>query len=107
MVPPHILQTTIIRGEGPFVDARESRRKVRYVVVKQLDGATEEIPAVSAHHVAAIVQRSGGHFSGWDVYNYLAHKGDRPPKCAERLPRDMKILRYCDYAATRTASEGE
>eukprot|EP01043_Picozoa_sp_COSAG02_P059699 COSAG02_NODE_7656_length_2910_cov_1.630381_2_plen_119_part_00 len=97
-MPEYILQTTIIRGDGTYVDARESKRKVRYVVMKQLaDGVTEDTPAVSAHHVAAIIQRNGGHFSGWDVYNYLAHSGEGEPKCAERLPSNLKIMRYSDY----------
>ena len=98
MLPEHIIQTTIIKGTGRFVDARESKRKVRYVVMKQIsENVTEDEPAVSAHHVAAIIQRNGGHFSGWDVYNYLGHKGDGQPKCAERWPDNLRIMRYTDY----------
>eukprot|EP01043_Picozoa_sp_COSAG02_P041361 COSAG02_NODE_3421_length_6773_cov_2.734043_2_plen_120_part_00 len=101
MLPEHIIQTTIIKGTGPFIDARESKRKVRYVVMKQVsEDVTEDEPAVSAHHVAAIIQRNGGHFSGWDVYNYLGHTGDSQPKCAERLPANLRIMRYADYVKT-------
>ena len=101
MVPEYVTQTTIIKGTGQFVDARESKRKVRYVVIKQASGdVTEDMPAVSAHHVSAILQRNGAHFSGWDVYNYLGHKGEGQPKCAERLPESMRILRYADYVKT-------
>lgn len=108
MVPEYILQTTIIRGDGTCVDARESKRKVRYVVTKErVNGAMEDTPAVSAHHVAAIVQRNGGHFSGWDVYNYLAHSGDGKPKCAERLPDNLKIQRYSDYIKERLSQSTE
>lgn len=65
MVPEYITQTTIIRGSGPYVDARESKRKVRYVVTKQAsDDVMEDTPAVSAHHVSAILQRNDAHFSG-------------------------------------------
>ena len=98
MLPEHIIQTTIIKGTGRFVDARESKRKVRYVVMKRVsENVSEDEPAVSAHHVAAIIQRNGGHFSGWDVYNYLAYKGEGRPKCAERLPDNLRIMRYGDY----------
>ena len=98
-IPTHIIQTSIL-GNGPQVDVRESKRKVRYVVEKDgTDGAVERTPAVSAHHVAAIIQRHGGHFSGWDVYNYIRHTGPGRPKCAERLPTGLRLLRYADYLA--------
>ena len=100
MLPEYVLQTTIIRGSGPHVLARESRRKVRYVVSKTSpDGSTTPIPAVSAHHAAEIIQQNGGHFSGWDVYNFLGHCKETPPKCAERIPACLRLLRYCDYVA--------
>ena len=99
-VPAYIIQTAVIRGPGRQVDARDSKRKVRYVVERRgEDGSVENTPAVSAHHVAAIIQRHGGHFSGWDVYNYLSHRGSDPPKCAERIPPQMRIRRYTDYLA--------
>ena len=98
MVPEYVTQTTIIKGTGQFVDARESKRKVRYVVIKQASGdVTEDMPAVSAHHVSAILQRNGAHFSGWDVYNYLGYTGEGQPKCAERLPQNLRIMRYPEY----------
>ena len=98
MVPEYVTQTTIIKGSGQFVDARESKRKVRYVVTKQVsDDVTEDTPAVSAHHVSAILQRNGAHFSGWDVYNYLGYTGEGQPKCAERLPQNLRIMRYPEY----------
>ena len=101
MVPEYVTQTTIIKGSGQFVDARESKRKVRYVVTKQVsDDVTEDTPAVSAHHVSAILQRNGAHFSGWDVYNYLGYTGEGQPKCAERLPESLRIVRYADYIKT-------
>ena len=103
MLPEFITQTTIIKGDGSYVDARESKRKVRYVVMKEVSSdVTEDTPAVSAHHVSAILQRNGAHFSGWDVYNYLGHKGEGQPKCAERLPENLKIMRYADYVKAET-----
>ena len=73
------------------------------VMKRVSENVSEDEPAVSAHHVAAIIQRNGGHFSGWDVYNYLAYKGEGRPKCAERLPDNLRIMRYGDYVKSEEA----
>ena len=86
--PTHILQTAIVQGLTQAY-ARRSMRQVRYGV-RLPDGTIE--PAVSAHHISAIIEAAGGpesRFTGADASNYL--NGRHSKSLLDRLPPGMEI----------------
>lgn len=86
--PAHILQTAIVQGLTQAY-ARRSMRQVRYGV-RLPDGTIE--PAVSAHHISAIIEATGGpesRFTGADASNYL--NGRHSKSLLDRLPPGMEI----------------
>ena len=86
--PAHVLQTAVVQGLRQ-AHARRSMRRVRYGV-RLPDGTIE--PAVSAHHISAIVEAAGGaesRFTGADASNYL--NGRHSASLLERLPPGVEI----------------
>ena len=86
--PAHIQQTAIVQGLTQAY-ARRSMWQVRYGVWLP-DGTIE--PAVSAHHISAIVEVAGGsesRFTGADASNYL--NGRHSKSLLDRLPPGMQI----------------
>ena len=97
--PAQVVQTSILQGTDRGY-ARRTLRQTRYGV-RLPDGLWE--PAVSAHHVSAIVEAHGGEgarFSGTDVGNYMAGRWSQ--SLLSRLPDDMVVTSYQASAKTFT-----
>ncbi len=87
--PTQIAQTAIVRGVTQ-VHARHSMRRVRYAV-RLPTGVFE--PAVSAHHISAIVESAGGpqsRFTGADVSNLI--NGRHSKSLLDRIPPQVEIF---------------